>query len=344
MHTCTCKCDCDAARGRLQAKPGQGRQTDRAGEASDSLVLALTAVAAVLHSALPLCALPLLLPAASSSSSAASSSPGRSWLRQTRSSARAGLDSNGDPLPLGASDAPLFYSLLVHNLSHSDLMLGIRTPDGTVNVGTPTGATADLASSTASAELGTSVPPLPPSIVARPKFSRFKQISQRLLGYVDGAGGGPGALQGIEFPSPLRAQQLGQQQAGVMTAVARTSSQAAAPAASSSSSSAAAAAAAASTTSPLASPASSAKSATCPYGFRVKDGCCRFADWTSFKLKGEDGAWGASLAKACPKPEIIGVFFPMLAVLVPRWLSIVAGKNARRGILHGDQNKKVSSC
>ena len=70
----------------------------------------------------------------------------------------------------------------------------------------------------------------------------------------------------------------------------------------------------------------------------MKDGALKFADWDSFKLKGEDIA--AQLTRM-PKPELVGVFFPMLAVLIPRWLSIVAGKNARRGIRLSEQNKKV---
>lgn len=235
-------------------------------------------------------------------------------------------------------ESPLFYSLLVHNLSHSDLMLGIRAPDGTVNVGTETqhahahaqaASEADGASDVASL-CGTSVPPLPPSIVARPKFSRFKQVSSRLLAYVDGVGGGAGALQGIEFPSPLMAQRA------QPTLKNQHSSGGGGAAAASSSSAAAAAAAAAASSWP-----SSVGKTTCPYGFRVKDGACKFADWTSFKLKGEDTGLAGGLAKALPKPEIIGVFFPMLAVLVPRWLTIVAAKNARRGILHDNQNKKI---
>ena len=255
---------------------------------------------------------------------------GRTWLRQTRSTSR--VDSSGELVPV---DAPLFYSLLVHNLSHSDLMLGIRAPDGTVNVGTETQHSAASAASAAAGSVlpGTSIPPLPPSIVARPKFSRFKQISSRLLGYVDGAGGGAGALEGIEFPSPLMAQRAPPPTVGISSPPLRNqqSNGTGTPASSSSSS----AAAAASSVFP------SAGKTTCPYGFRIKDGACKFADWTSFKLKGEDTTLAGGLAKALPKPEIVGVFFPMLAVLVPRWLSIVAGKNARRGILHDNQNKKI---
>ena len=63
----------------------------------------------------------------------------------------------------------------------------------------------------------------------------------------------------------------------------------------------------------------------------------KFHDWEAFKLKGD----AVANAERMPKPEVIAAYFPMLAVIIPRWLNIVAGKNFRRGIREADQNKKV---
>lgn len=154
---------------------------------------AQAAAAAAMADALP--AISHVQSSPSGSGSVSISLPSRGWsiLRTTRSASKAEL--------AGESPAtPLFYSILVHNLSHSDLMLGLRSPPDA----TPAAATAAVRASQGTPTSATSTaniqPPLPTSIIARPKFSRFKQISGRLLTYVENQ---QMQMTGIEFPSPL---------------------------------------------------------------------------------------------------------------------------------------------
>lgn len=132
-----------------------------------------------------------------------SSLSGGHQLRTTRATARA--DQAGAGI-----DTPLFYSILVHNLSHSDLMLGLKAPPEHAHTPTPPPAAATSPATSAKgvpsvpATSTSSVqPPLPVSLIARPKFSRFKQITGRLLTYVENQGM---VMQNIDFPSPMAAK------------------------------------------------------------------------------------------------------------------------------------------
>jgi len=239
--------------------------------------------------------------------------PGRLPLRQTRSVTRAEASGDWSATATYASgaaggNAASFVSILVHNLSHSDLMMSIRPAESA-------GAAAMAAVTAAAGGPSTAIPPLPPALITRPKFNRFKQITGRLLTYVENHG-----VDGVEFPSPL---------------AAATSSPS--PSVDSPNPTIAASSDSSLSASPIGT--QSPMRTTCPYGFRVKDGQVRFQDWDAFKLKDKDMATITDFRNS--KSELVAVFFPMLAVLVPRWLNIVAGKNARRGIRDPHQTRKM---
>ena len=183
-------------------------------------------------------------------------------------------------------DPYLFHSVLVHNVTHSDLLLGLEPAPSPSS--TPSTASAFSTLSPPS----TALPALPPSsIIAQPKFHRYQHITHRVLR----------AFTSQAHPQPVCFPSFHYNQS-------------ASPASS----------APCTPTTPTV-PASSVPFSTLPYGFSFRDPLPTFDSWDGFRLR------STSAQSALPEhPRVLAFFFPMLSVLIPKWLQVTELKRIKR--------------
>ena len=190
---------------------------------------------------------------------------------------------SGSPIK-PAVDPNLFHSVLVHNITHSDLLLGLAPPP--VPASHPS-------SPSPSPLTPTSTPSLPRgSLIAQPKFHRYQQITSHLARSWKAKRGSP-----VYFPS-FHYNQGSSPGPSASTSPASSSLLPPTP-----------------PTAPF---------STLPYGFFLPQPL-PLDSWDGLRLRSSSSSFPLP-----PKPSILAFFFPMLSVLIPRWLQICDLKRLKR--------------
>ena len=191
-----------------------------------------------------------------------------------------------------AVDPALFHSVLVHNVTHSDLLLGLAPPPAPP---TPP-ALPSSSPSTLPSSSSTSLPPLPPdSLIAQPKFHRYQELTQRIFRcFKDQQQRTP-----VYFPS-LHYNQ---------SATSAPSSPSTSP------------------PSPSSEPSQSPVPPffTLPYGFAFASPHPQLDSWDGLRLRSTSAP-----SALPPHPTVLAFFFPMLSIIIPRWLQLTQTKRLKR--------------
>ena len=188
-----------------------------------------------------------------------------------------------------APDPDLHYSILVHNVTHSDLLLGLAPNDSNgslLHSFQPLSPSSFLFASQHSA-----------SLIAQPRFHRYRDLTRAVLKrFVSEE-----RKQPVYFPS------LHYNQGETSCTPSSTSPL---PAASSP------------------PPAhSAAPPCSLPYGFQLSPPLPSFDSYDGLRLRSSFSAPGAQLPDV---PRVLAVFFPMLAVLIPKWIMACEKRRLKR--------------
>ena len=206
------------------------------------------------------------------------------------SSSNGSNGSNGNNV--SAPDPDLHYSILVHNVTHSDLLLGLAPTnyDSTAanNAFQPLSPSSFLFASQH-----------PTSLIAQPRFHRYRDLTRAVLKRF----ASEERKQPVYFPS------LHYNQGDTSLTPPSNSPPPG-------------------TSSPPPSKSPSAPPCSLPYGFQLSPPLHSFDSYDGLRLRSSFSAPGGS--KLPEVPRVLAVFFPMLAVLIPKWLQACEKRRLKR--------------
>ena len=188
-----------------------------------------------------------------------------------------------------AADPDLHYSILVHNVTHSDLLLGLAPNDSN---GTSHNSFQPLSPSSflfASQH--------PTSLIAQPRFHRYRDLTRAVLK----------RFVAEEHKQPVHFPSLHYNQADTSATPPSTSPSP--------------------TALPLPSANTSGPPCSLPYGFQLSDPLPSFDSYDGLRLRSSFSSPGAKLPDV---PRVLAVFFPMLAVLIPKWMQACERRRLKR--------------
>ena len=201
-------------------------------------------------------------------------------------------------------DPALFHSVLVHNVTHSDLLLGLAP------LPTPPSPLSPSRSS--------SLPPAPPSVpstslpslplsslIAQPKFHRYQEITQRIFRCFK-------EQRSEHSPAPVYFPSLHYNHTAASTPPSPPDTGPPSPNALHPSH-----------PPPIPAPPLS----TLPYGFSFPSPHPTLDSWDGLRLRSTATPSPSSLP---PHPTVVAAFFPMLSVIIPKWLQLTQTKRLKR--------------
>ena len=205
-------------------------------------------------------------------------------------------------------DPNLFHSILVHNVTHSDLLLGV-VPDDLSSPSLPAAASpAALLSS---------------ALIAQPKFHKYASITREILKrFLSQPDKQPVYFPSLHYnqtpPTPLPTPPLTPTAAGAVSTAAAAAGDAGS----------------AGLSSPLPPPPLS----TLPYGFSFSPPLPSLSSWDGLRLR-------SSTSPPSPpsRPEVVAFFFPMLSVLIPKWLQKCETQRLKRDIISSSSSSASSA-
>jgi hypothetical protein len=200
--------------------------------------------------------------------------------------------------------------ILVHNLSHSDLILKLSSSAGSRegrnevgNSGTSTSSHGE-SSNTSSKE--------PEAVIARPKFSAFKPISKAIYSHIYSVGGSNGGGGGSSSGG-----------GGTPGASPPTAAAASAAAAASSSSDTVSASVQIDYRQPYNRITRTHGNVNVPVGFDLSRCPIEVSDKSGLRFRNEDDALWLAQQQLDVPAAIEAAYFPLIAVLIPKWLQAI---------------------
>ena len=193
-------------------------------------------------------------------------------------------------------DPDLHYSILVHNVTHSDLLFGLAPNELNPVSSTQQSPSQPHSSSLSFASLHSA------SLIAQPRFHRYRDLTRAVLKQF--------AVQQRKQPVYFPSLHYNQGEATLTPSSTRQHSPTLTRAVSS----------------PLA-PQPAAPPGSLPYGFQLSPTLPTFDSYDGLRLR---SSFSAPDAKLPELPRVLAVFFPLLAVIVPKWLLACEKRRLKR--------------
>ena len=211
---------------------------------------------------------------------------------------------NGTSTSSTPPDPDLHYSVLVHNVTHSDLLLGLAPNDldtiKTIPIKTPPASSASPFSFASQ---------YPSSLIAQPRFHRYRDLTRAVLKHFTHQ---QQHKLPVYFPSLHYNQAADPPASTPPSPAAITQPTDSTPAVASS------------------PPVTGTAPPPCslPYGFQLSSPLPAFDSWDGLRLRSSFTSPGCA-----PLPDVarvLAVFFPMLAVLIPKWMQACEKRRLKR--------------